>query len=215
MAAGFDPLVCTNGADALQAIAAQNSDLVVLDLGLPEVDGWAILGRLRAKPRTSSVPVLIVTRRGDAADSEAGRSEWLPLQTLRRRQVSQPGQRARRSRVGKATDGPVRTRVTDHERDPLSIFRCRRLRQRRACRFAATLSAAPPSAAPRLSLRCHPLRCAAFGSAAPPASRRGKTASGRGMHPTKNEEPGTAYAALIRSGRTTWKQAPPRRSDWR
>ena len=66
MAAGFDPLVCTNGADALQAIAAQNFDLVVLDLGLPEVDGWAILGRLRAEPRTSRVPVLIVTARDDA-----------------------------------------------------------------------------------------------------------------------------------------------------
>jgi CheY-like chemotaxis protein len=147
MAAGFDPLVCTNGADALQAIAAQNSDLVVLDLGLPEVDGWAILGRLRAKPRTSSVPVLIVTRRGDAADSEAGRSEWLPLQTLRRRQVSQPGQRARRSRVGKATDGPVRTRVTDHERDPLSIFRCA------AFGSAAPVASLPPSPLRRLRQR--------------------------------------------------------------
>jgi DNA-binding response OmpR family regulator len=66
MTAGFDPLVCTDGADAFQAIAAQNSDLVVLALGLPEADGWAILGRLRAEPRTSRVPVLIVTARDDA-----------------------------------------------------------------------------------------------------------------------------------------------------
>ena len=73
MAAGFDPLVCTDGADALQAIAAQNFDLVVLDLGLPEVDGWAILGRLRAEPRTSRVPVLIVTARDDAETLQRAR----------------------------------------------------------------------------------------------------------------------------------------------
>jgi two-component system chemotaxis sensor kinase CheA len=73
MTAGFDPLVCTDGADAFQAIAAQNSDLVVLALGLPEADGWAILGRLRAEPRTSRLPVLIVTARDDAETLQRAR----------------------------------------------------------------------------------------------------------------------------------------------
>ena len=73
IAAGFDPMVCTNGADALRAVAAQDFDLVVLDLGLPGGDGWAILGRLRAKPRTSSVPVLIVTARDDAESLQRAR----------------------------------------------------------------------------------------------------------------------------------------------
>ena len=73
IAAGFKPLVCTNGADALEAIAVEDFDLVVLDLGLPEVDGWAILGRLRAEPRTASVPVLIVTARDDAETLQRAR----------------------------------------------------------------------------------------------------------------------------------------------
>jgi DNA-binding response OmpR family regulator len=64
--AGFDPVICTDGAAALEAIAKQDFDLVVLDLALPEVDGWAVLGRLRAEARTSHVPVLIVTARDDA-----------------------------------------------------------------------------------------------------------------------------------------------------
>lgn len=63
---GFDPTICTNGSAALEAIAAEEFDLVVLDLALPEVDGWAVLGRLRAEPRTASVPVLIVSARDDA-----------------------------------------------------------------------------------------------------------------------------------------------------
>jgi DNA-binding response OmpR family regulator len=73
IAAGFNPLVCTNGVDALEAIAVEDFDLVVLDLGLPEVDGWAILGRLRAEPRTASVPVLIVTARDDAETLQRAR----------------------------------------------------------------------------------------------------------------------------------------------
>ena len=66
IAAGFDPRMCTDGGAALQAIADEDFELVVLDLALPEVDGWAVLGRLRAEERTTGVPVLIVTARDDA-----------------------------------------------------------------------------------------------------------------------------------------------------
>ena len=72
-AAGFDPTVCTDGAAALEAIASQDFQLVVLDLALPEVDGWAVLGRLRAEARTAGVPVLIVTARDDAETQQKAR----------------------------------------------------------------------------------------------------------------------------------------------
>ena len=70
---GYEPTICTNGSAALKAIAAEDFDLVVLDLALPEVDGWAVLGRLRAEPRTASVPVLIVTARDDAETQQRAR----------------------------------------------------------------------------------------------------------------------------------------------
>lgn len=70
---GFKPVVCTDGASALEAIARETFDLVVLDLALPEVDGWAVLGRLRAEPRTAEVPVLIVTARDDAETQQKAR----------------------------------------------------------------------------------------------------------------------------------------------
>ncbi|MDH3261891.1 MAG: response regulator [Acidimicrobiia bacterium] len=70
---GFEPVICTNGAAALEVIAAQDFDLVVLDLSLPEVDGWAVLGRLRAEPRTAAVPVLIVSARDDAGTRQNAR----------------------------------------------------------------------------------------------------------------------------------------------
>ncbi|MDH3259797.1 MAG: response regulator [Acidimicrobiia bacterium] len=70
---GFEPVICTTGSAALKAIATQDFDLVVLDLALPGVDGWAILGRLRAEPRTAMVPVLIVTARDDAETQQRAR----------------------------------------------------------------------------------------------------------------------------------------------
>jgi CheY-like chemotaxis protein len=70
---GYEPTICTSGTAALEAIAAEDFDLVVLDLALPEVDGWAVLGRLRAEPRTASVPVLIVTARDDAETQQRAR----------------------------------------------------------------------------------------------------------------------------------------------
>ena len=73
VASGFDPRICTDGVAALEAIAQEDFDLVVLDLALPEVDGWAVLGRLRAEPRTAEVPVLIVTARDDAETQQRAR----------------------------------------------------------------------------------------------------------------------------------------------
>jgi len=73
IAAGFDPRMCTDGAAALEAIANEDFELVVLDLALPEVDGWAVLGRLRAEERTAGVPVLIVTARDDAETQQKAR----------------------------------------------------------------------------------------------------------------------------------------------
>ena len=40
-------------------------DAVVLDLNLPRLDGYDVLARLRARPQTSSLPVIVLTAKGD------------------------------------------------------------------------------------------------------------------------------------------------------
>ena len=105
---GYEPTICTNGSAALKAIAAEDFDLVVLDLALPEVDGWAVLGRLRAEPRTASVPVLIVTARErcrNATEGPSGRSDRLPHQAIRRGQVPPGGERSGRGRLTLSASG--------------------------------------------------------------------------------------------------------------
>jgi CheY-like chemotaxis protein len=50
-----------DGPGALEAALSERPDLMVLDIGLPEMDGWEVLDRLRSDPRTRSLPVLVLT----------------------------------------------------------------------------------------------------------------------------------------------------------
>ncbi|MFC0409124.1 response regulator [Roseomonas elaeocarpi] len=59
-AAGYEPLRAESGAAALDLAATRNPALVLLDLGLPDVEGHAVLTRLRA---FSEVPVIVVSAR--------------------------------------------------------------------------------------------------------------------------------------------------------
>ncbi len=63
---GFDVTRVATGADAL---AAEAADLVLLDLGLPDIDGYEVCRRLRAE---SEVPIIVITARGDEVDRVVG-----------------------------------------------------------------------------------------------------------------------------------------------
>ena len=52
-----------------QALAAAPADLVLLDLGLPDLDGYEVCRRLRAE---SEVPIIVITARGDEVDRVVG-----------------------------------------------------------------------------------------------------------------------------------------------
>jgi DNA-binding response OmpR family regulator len=52
-----------------EALSAQEPDLVILDLGLPDMDGYAVCQQLRSR---SAVPILVVTARGAEADKVLG-----------------------------------------------------------------------------------------------------------------------------------------------
>lgn len=59
--ASFDVQTEASGAAAMRAALAAPPDLIVLDLLLPDVDGFAVCELLRSDPRTARVPVLILT----------------------------------------------------------------------------------------------------------------------------------------------------------
>jgi DNA-binding response OmpR family regulator len=66
---GFAVEAVTSGEDALAVVANREPDLVVLDLGLPGIDGFETLARLR---KDHAVPVIMLTARGEDQDRIAG-----------------------------------------------------------------------------------------------------------------------------------------------
>ncbi len=67
--AGFDVIITGDGGAALASARGAKPDLVVLDLGLPGLDGLDVTRELR---RSSNVPIVILTARGDEADRIVG-----------------------------------------------------------------------------------------------------------------------------------------------
>jgi two-component system KDP operon response regulator KdpE len=59
--AGFAVRTATSGAGALASVAEETPDVVVLDLGLPDLDGWEVLARLRAIDALAETPVVVVS----------------------------------------------------------------------------------------------------------------------------------------------------------
>ena len=64
-ARGYDVAVAGTGADALRLFEEQPPDLVVLDLGLPDLEGTEVCRRMRV---TSGVPIVVLSARGGEAD---------------------------------------------------------------------------------------------------------------------------------------------------
>jgi DNA-binding response OmpR family regulator len=69
---GYRLVETTTGEEGLRQAATRSPDLVLLDLGLPELDGLAVYETLRHAPATATVPIIIVTGLPDGAARCAG-----------------------------------------------------------------------------------------------------------------------------------------------
>ena len=68
--AGFDVIAAANGRDALTAAESEQPDLAVMDVMLPDMDGFTVTRKLRAAGR--HFPVLFLTARDDTEDKVTG-----------------------------------------------------------------------------------------------------------------------------------------------
>jgi CheY-like chemotaxis protein len=62
---GYQVLEARDGAEALSEIDRHNPDLVILDLNLPGIDGYGVLGHLRSRETTRNLPIIVLTAKGD------------------------------------------------------------------------------------------------------------------------------------------------------
>jgi DNA-binding response OmpR family regulator len=71
-ASGIDVLEADNGTTALELARRERPDLVLLDVMMPDLDGWTVARELADDERTREIPIVFLTARAEAADKRMG-----------------------------------------------------------------------------------------------------------------------------------------------
>jgi DNA-binding response OmpR family regulator len=69
---GYDVALAASGAEALEIVRDGRPEVVLLDIMIPQLNGWEVCRRLKQDPDTRSVPVIMVTGRVDEGDKVLG-----------------------------------------------------------------------------------------------------------------------------------------------
>lgn len=69
---GYEAVMVHTGKDAVERVSQGDIHLVLLDVGLPDIEGYEVCQRLKANPATADVPIIFVTAKGNADDVQRG-----------------------------------------------------------------------------------------------------------------------------------------------
>lgn len=69
---GYEVIGVAGGAKGLETVENLKPDLVLLDLMMPDMDGWEVYQRMKANPNTKHIPVIVVTARAQSIDRVLG-----------------------------------------------------------------------------------------------------------------------------------------------
>ena len=69
---GFDVRGANNGEEGLKVIRQEHPDLILLDLMMPDMDGWEVYQQMKADEATKNIPVIVVTARAQSIDKVLG-----------------------------------------------------------------------------------------------------------------------------------------------
>ena len=67
----YDCVTATNGAEAIAKAAAERPDLILMDVIMPQMNGFDAVRRLREQEATRETPIIMVTTRGEAENIES------------------------------------------------------------------------------------------------------------------------------------------------
>ena len=65
---GYEVITASDGKEALEKVASEKPDLLVLDVMMPYMDGFEVLQNLRRNPETREIPVIMLTAKAQDAD---------------------------------------------------------------------------------------------------------------------------------------------------
>ena len=69
---GFFFIGAVGGQEGLDAIEREKPDLVLLDIMMPDIDGWDVYRQMKAKPEFKDIPVIVVTAKAQSIDKVLG-----------------------------------------------------------------------------------------------------------------------------------------------
>ncbi len=68
----YQPILANNGKQALQIVHQETPDLILLDINMPEMDGYEVCRRLKSNPATENIPVIFLSARTESDDIVQG-----------------------------------------------------------------------------------------------------------------------------------------------
>ena len=115
---GYEVFTVNWGEDAIRTCRTSRPDLVILDIRLPDIDGYEVARRLRSNRRTSDIPIIFLTEKRDRSDRlkgfELGADDYITkpfdIQELRLRV---------RNALRRVTEGPLTNPITGLAEGPL------------------------------------------------------------------------------------------------
>lgn len=69
---GYEIISTNNGLEGFELVEKENPDLVLLDLMMPEIDGWEIFQQLRSNSKTENIPVIVISAKAQPIDKVLG-----------------------------------------------------------------------------------------------------------------------------------------------
>lgn len=68
---GYDTIIAVDGKEALEKAASELPDLILMDLSLPELDGWSATRQLKQNKDTKHIPVIVLTAHALKSDRDS------------------------------------------------------------------------------------------------------------------------------------------------
>jgi len=148
---GYDVTVAPDGADAVKIARTLVPDVILLDIMVPQLNGWEVCRRLKSEADTRAIPVIMVTGRVEEGDKvlgfELGADDYVTKPFSLLELVARVRAVVRRAKTNGASSGAARLRVGELEidRERFEVRMAGRLVEltRKEFELLATLAASP------------------------------------------------------------------------